>query len=1032
MPDYTIKQLHIDSNLGDAEVGDYFVGQKIGNPNITGTLNFAPTLSMDPSPHLSANLNLNGFQFSGTTTSSNSILRTDGSSSVLWSTTLPNINLGTPTGGILTNCTGLPVSTGISGLASGISTFLTTPTSANLSSAILDETGSGSLVFATGPTLSSPVLGTPASGNLSNCTSFPATQLTGNLAIARFNSGTGASSSTYWRGDGTWVDPTVANGKVISGTANQLAYYANTGNSVSGLTSGNDSILATSASGVPSITTIIPAVTQRKTCPVSIKAYGAVGDNSTDDTAAIQACLNANDDVYIPPGTYKITDTIIINRPLRFIGEGSSSILKCYFSSDRAGVKVSYASFGGVYLSLARFSVTDGTTHLSNALLVDCTNGYSLYKSSFSDLWLYPTSGYAFYHDGGTTDSFFQNSIRRCGLIGGLTSTGHWGDGNVINNNLIDGVSGSSNNCITITAFQNGSANLSIQDNCLLTGNKYSIFIGDYAQNVRIVNNQIEVISGSITSSIVLSGSSGKSIHNCSITGNNINGHSAVSLGLIYLDYATDTFIENNSLLSSISTPSIYITANSSLTVIAPNYNPSSLSVTDSGVNTRYLTQVTAAANTFLTTPTSANLRAFLTDETGTGFAVFGTGPTIATPIIAQINDANGNAMLGMSATSSSVNYVNLTNNVTGSAPAVSSIGSDSNIGINVISKGSGIIGLSSTSNTPISISSGTGYQHGTIFSFSNTSATRTITVPDASGTMTLLGNSSTGSGNIVLATGPTIATPIIAQINDANGNAMLGTSATASAVNYLSILNSATANDPHMSVAGSDSNIGMNLSMKGTGQCKVLTTSSSPFKIFSGTSQQHSTTFTMSDTSASRTITLPDATGTMLMTGQAINTVPSITFSSTTGIVGTTTNDDAAAGSVGEVISSFVAVGSAVSLSSGTSKDITSISLTAGDWNVWGAVGTNPAGTTTTSIVNCGINTTSNTLATFPGSIGSAGAGRSYSSAALPAGGIAIADIPPTVLKLSGTTTVYLVANVTFAVSTCSGYGFIAARRMR
>jgi hypothetical protein len=66
--------------------------------------------------------------------------------------------LGTPTSATLTNATGLPVSTGISGLATGIATFLATPSSANLASAVTDETGSGALVFGTSPTLATPVI----------------------------------------------------------------------------------------------------------------------------------------------------------------------------------------------------------------------------------------------------------------------------------------------------------------------------------------------------------------------------------------------------------------------------------------------------------------------------------------------------------------------------------------------------------------------------------------------------------------------------------------------------------------------------------------------------------------------------------------------------------------------------------------------------------------------------------------------------------------------------------------------------------
>ncbi len=56
--------------------------------------------------------------------------------------------LGTPASGTLTNCTGLPISTGVSGLGTGVATFLATPSSANLASAVTDETGTGKLVFA--------------------------------------------------------------------------------------------------------------------------------------------------------------------------------------------------------------------------------------------------------------------------------------------------------------------------------------------------------------------------------------------------------------------------------------------------------------------------------------------------------------------------------------------------------------------------------------------------------------------------------------------------------------------------------------------------------------------------------------------------------------------------------------------------------------------------------------------------------------------------------------------------------------------
>jgi hypothetical protein len=144
--------------------------------------------------------------------------------------------------------------------------------------------------------------------------------------------------------------------------------------------------------------------------------------------------------------------------------------------------------------------------------------------------------------------------------------------------------------------------------------------------------------------------------------------------------------------------------------------------------------------------------------------------------------------------------------------------------------------------------------------------------------------------------------------------------------------------------------------------------------------------------------------------------------------VQGTNTNDSAAAGYVGELIESEILVGSAVALTTATAKTVTSISLTAGEWHVWGNVAITPSGTALT-VLAAGINTVDNTLPTAPGKGG-------YAQLAVATGTLAasaqIQAISGTNLKLNATTTVYLVALGTFASGTASAWGYIGARRVR
>lgn len=142
--------------------------------------------------------------------------------------------------------------------------------------------------------------------------------------------------------------------------------------------------------------------------------------------------------------------------------------------------------------------------------------------------------------------------------------------------------------------------------------------------------------------------------------------------------------------------------------------------------------------------------------------------------------------------------------------------------------------------------------------------------------------------------------------------------------------------------------------------------------------------------------------------------------------IVGTNTNNNAAAGSVGEYITASLASGSAISLTSVTPTNIVSISLTPGDWEVWGSIVFTFGGSTTSTSLVSAINTVSATLPLNPGG------GITYLYYATLTGGTPIIQTGVVRVSLSVTTTIYLIGQAGFAVSTASSYGFIAGRRIR
>jgi len=581
-----------------------------------------------------------------------------GTGNVVLSTspTLTTPVLGTPSSGTLTNCTGLPISTGVSGLAAGAATFLATPSSANLATLLTDETGSGANVFANSPTLVTPTLGV-ASATSINKVAITAPLTGSTLTIADGKTLTASNTLTFTGTDGSSVAFGAGGTVLYSGGAlgtpssatltNATGLPISTG--VSGLGTGVATFLATPSSanlisaitdetgtgslvfansptlvtpnlGTPSAVTLTNATGLPISTGVSGLGTGVATFLATPSSANLAAALTDETG----------TGTVVFSASPTFTGTANFAAIGT----------TGNATVGGDLTVTGNVTVNGTTTTInSTTISVDDKN---IELGSVTT----PTDITA---DGGgiTLKGATDKTFNWVSATSAWTSSEHLalaGGKNILLNGSTSGTitlavpSAAGTNTVTLPATT-GTV-ITTGD----TGTVTNTMLAGSIANAKLVNSSITVNGSTISlggSATITASTTNALTIGTGLSGTSFNGGSAVTIAI---DSTVATLTGAQTLTNkTISGASNTLTniGNSSLTNSSITINGSAISL---GGSVSGLATTAGNLSQFAAT-TSSQLAGVISDETGSGALVFGTSPSLTTPALSGATVSTNNAV---------------------------------------------------------------------------------------------------------------------------------------------------------------------------------------------------------------------------------------------------------------------------------------------------------------------------------------------------------------------------------------------------